>query len=114
MRGRLRSPVTPPRRRIVCFTTLTASPVVREQLIEVSGDCPFAATRADEADKPVDESGEPVPEPGQEGDVHDEPDEPCDPAGEPHPVRAHDCASSVHRCHAAEIPISPWSRLGPV
>jgi len=87
---------------------------MREQLIEVAGDCPFTATCADKAYKPVDDSGEPIPEPRQESDVHDKPDDPCDPAGEPHPAHADDRASAAHGCHAAEVPVSPRSRLGPV
>ena len=94
------------------ITTTIKSRVVSEQLVEVNNDCPFQAARAYEAQKPVDESREPVLKPRHESDVHDEPHEPRDPAGEPHPVRAEDRAAAIHGGHTPEVSVLPGSRFG--
>ena len=85
-----------------------------EQSIEVHDDGAFAATCANEAQQPVDESRKPVLEPRHERNVHDEPHEPRNPAGEPNPVRAEDRGAAVHGGHTPEVPVLPSCRLGAI
>ena len=85
-----------------------------EQSVEIHDDRAFAATCADEAQQPVDESRKPVLEPRHERNVHDEPHEPRNPAGEPNPVCAEDRGAAVHGGHAPEVPVLPSCWLGAV
>src|SRR5262249_3224573 len=83
-----------------------------KQLTEVADDCSFHAARAHEAQQPMDESREPVPEPCHESDVYDEPDEPRNSARESHPMRAEDGTATVHGGHTPKVTVLPGRRRG--
>ena len=112
MRGGFPSFIASLSQRIVSSTTPTASPVISEQSVEIHDDGAFAATCANEAQQPMDESRKPVLEPRHERNVHDEPHEPRNPAGEPNPVRAEDRGAAVHGGHTPEVPVLPSCWLG--
>jgi hypothetical protein len=84
--------------------TSSPSPVMREQLVEVARSLRLVPTKLSEL----------VFEPGQENDVHASQ---TTRAIQPESLTPRTLMIALrvsHRCHAAEVPVSPRSRLGAV